>query len=284
MMTMDGWAASDKQPYRYGEPYTSISRKYLKLKESLLPYMYSYAAEATRSGVGPVRPLSLEYPDDPKAATDAAKYEFLTGEDFLVAPVYQDTETRDGIYLPKGTWVDYWTGRTYHGPTTVDGYHAPLDTLPLFVKAGAAVPMWPGISSYQDRTADSPLAWDIYPQGRSSFTLYEDDGVTRAHRKGGSSTQRVEVVAPRSGAGDVRIGVGAAHGAFQGKQTARPYRFTVHTGDAPRGVELAGRALQRLRSASAFAAAERAGTTTRTTAPASCGSRPRPARRVRPSR
>ncbi|MFD3422160.1 NPCBM/NEW2 domain-containing protein [Streptomyces decoyicus] len=255
MMTMDGWADSDKQPYRRGEPYTSISRKYLKLKESLLPYMYSYAAEATRTGVGPVRPLSLEYPDDPKAATDAAKYEFLTGRDFLVAPVYKDSGTRDGIYLPKGTWVDYWSGRTYRGPATVDGYSAPLDTLPLFVKAGAAVPMWPGIRSYQDRTAHSPLAWDIYPQGRSSFTLYEDDGVTRAHRDGHSATQRVRVAAPRSGGGDVRIDVGASRGSFRGKQTARPYRFTVHTGDAPRGVALDGRALQRLPSAGAFEAA-----------------------------
>lgn len=256
MMTMDGWADSDKQPYRQGEPYTSINRKYLKLKESLLPYMYSYAAEAARTGVGPVRPLSLEYPDDPKAATDAAKYEFLTGEDFLVAPVYQDTGTRDGIYLPKGTWVDYWTGRTYRGPATLDGYSAPLDTLPLFVKAGAAVPMWPGIRSYQDRTAHAPLAWDVYPQGRSSFTLYEDDGVTRAHRDGSSATQRVQVAAPRSGGGEVRIGVGALRGAFRGKQTARPYRFTVHTGDAPRGVTLDGRPLRRLPSAGAFEAAD----------------------------
>ncbi|UKY49177.1 NPCBM/NEW2 domain-containing protein [Streptomyces inhibens] len=256
MMTMDGWADSDKQPYRYGEPYTSISRKYLKLKESLLPYMYSYAAEATRTGVGPVRPLSLEYPDDPKAGTDAAKYEFLSGQDFLLAPVYKDSDTRDGIYLPKGTWVDYWSGRTYQGPTTIDGYSAPLDTLPLFVKAGAAVPMWPGIRSYQDRTAGSPLAWDIYPQGRSSFTLYEDDGVTRAHRDGGSATQRVQVAAPRSGGGDVRIDVGASRGSYEGKQTRRPYLFTVHTGDAPRGVELAGRPLKRLPSASAFKSAD----------------------------
>ncbi len=256
MMTMDGWADSDKQPYRQGEPYTSINRKYLKLKESLLPYMYSYAAEATRTGVGPVRPLSLEYPDDPKAATDAAKYEFLTGRDFLVAPVYQDTGTRDGIYLPKGTWVDYWSGRTYRGPATLDGYSAPLDTLPLFVRAGAAVPMWPGIRSYQDRTTHAPLAWDVYPQGRSSFTLYEDDGVTRAHRNGSSATQQVQVAAPRSGGGDVRIGVGALRGAYQGKQTARPYRFSVHTGDAPRGVTLDGRPLRRLPSAGALETAD----------------------------
>lgn len=251
-MTMDGWAASDKQPFRYGEPYTSINRDYLKLKESLLPYQYSYAHEATKTGVGMVRPLALEYPDDPKAATDAAKYEFLSGEDFLVAPVYQDTAVRSGIYLPKGTWIDYWSGRTYQGPTTVDDYGAPLDTLPLFVRAGAAVPMWPGIRSYADRTAGSPLAWDVYPQGKSDFTLYEDDGVTRQHRAGKYATQQARVHAPKSGAGDVTVRIGASVGQFAGKQKARPYQFTVHTGDAPSEVELGGRELPRLTSKSAY--------------------------------
>ncbi len=250
-MTMDGWAANDKQPFRYGEPYTSINRDYLKLKESLLPYQYSYAHEATQTGVGMVRPLALEYPDDPRAATDAAKYEFLSGKDFLVAPVYQDSTVRDGIYLPRGTWIDYWSGRTYRGPVTVDHYSAPLDTLPLFVRAGAAVPMWPGIRSYRDHAADSPLAWDVYPQGRSSFTLYEDDGVTRQHRDGKYATQTAEVDAPVRGTGDVTVRIGASRGEFAGKQRSRPYEFTVHTGSEPRAVEAGGK-LPRLTSAAAF--------------------------------
>ncbi|MFC9244216.1 NPCBM/NEW2 domain-containing protein [Streptomyces sp. NPDC057136] len=253
-MTMDGWAANDKQPFRYGEPYTSVNRDYLKLKESLLPYQYSYAHEATKTGVGMVRPLVLEYPDDPKAASDAAKYEFMSGEHFLVAPVYQDATERSSIYLPKGTWTDYWSGRTYQGPTTVDHYSAPLDTLPLFVKAGAAVPMWPGIRSYKDRTADSPLAWDVYPQGTSSFTMYEDDGVTRQHREGRYATQRAVVEAPKSGAGDVTVRIGESKGSFAGKQSSRPYEFAVHTGSAPTAVKLAGK-LPQVRSAAAFEAA-----------------------------
>ncbi|MDK0518570.1 NPCBM/NEW2 domain-containing protein [Streptomyces sp. ML-6] len=255
-MTMDGWAPSDKQPFRYGEPYTSINRDYLKLKESLLPYQYSYAHEATKTGVGMVRPLVLEFPDDPKAASDAAKYEFMSGEHFLVAPVYRDSTERDGIYLPKGTWTDYWSGRTYEGPTTVDDYAAPLDTLPLFVRGGAAVPMWPGIRSYRDRTADSPLVWDVYPRGKSSFTLYEDDGVTRQHRAGRYATQTAEVDAPVRGAGDVTVRIGASEGEFTGKQTARPYEFGVHTGSEPGAVELGGK-LPRLDAGAAYRAADR---------------------------
>ncbi|MEU0763045.1 NPCBM/NEW2 domain-containing protein [Streptomyces microflavus] len=254
-MTMDGWAPMDKQPFRYGEPYTSINRDYLKLKESLLPYQYSYAHEATKTGVGMVRPLVLEYPDDPKASTEAAKYEFLSGEHFLVAPVYQDTTERRDIYLPKGTWIDYWSGRTYEGPTTIGSYSAPLDTLPLFVKAGAAVPMWPGIRSYRDRTASSPLAWDIYPQGNTSFTLYEDDGVTRQHRDGKYATQRADVRAPVRGAGDVKVTINESRGSFTGKQSKRPYEFTVHTGSEPGSVRL-DRTLPRLTSEAAYKAAQ----------------------------
>ncbi|WP_432753559.1 NPCBM/NEW2 domain-containing protein [Streptomyces sp. JL2001] len=254
-MTMDGWAANDKQPFRYGEPYTSINRASLKLHEALLPYIYSHAHRATTTGVGLARPLVLEYPDDPKAAGEAARYEFLSGEDFLVAPVYQDAVERDGIYLPKGTWIDYWSGRTYEGPVTVDDYSAPLDTLPLFVRAGATVPMWPGgIRSYADRTAGSPLAWDVYPQGTSSFTLYEDDGVTRDHRAGRYATQRADVVAPGRGAGDVTVRIGASQGTFAGKSAARPYQFTVHTGDAPSAVKLGG-TLPRFTSRAAYEAA-----------------------------
>ena len=144
-MTMDGWAANDKQPFRYGEPYTSHQPRLPQApRGAAAVHLLATPTRRRRPASACARPLVLEYPDDPKAATDAAKYEFLSGEDFLVAPVYQDAVERDGIYLPKGTWIDYWSGRTYEGPVTVDDYSAPLDTLPLFVKAGATVPMWPG--------------------------------------------------------------------------------------------------------------------------------------------
>jgi alpha-glucosidase (family GH31 glycosyl hydrolase) len=249
IMTMDGWASdittgkpADQQPWLDGEPYTSINRKYLQLKERLLPYMYTLSAEATKTGVGAVRPLWLEYPDDPDTLGANAKYEFLAGSDFLVAPVYEDSDTRDGIYLPKGTWTDYWTGRTYQGPTTVNGYHAPLDTLPLFVKSGAIVPMWPkGTTSWQTRDRHE-LDWDLYPKGDSDYTLYEDDGVTRHFTQGASATQRVTVSA-RSGATEVKVG--ASRGSYQDKPASRSYRFTVHGESAPRQVLLNGRPLPR---------------------------------------
>ncbi|QFR97428.1 DUF5110 domain-containing protein [Streptomyces tsukubensis] len=259
IMTMDGWASDmttkkphDQQPWLDGEPYTSINRKYLQLKERLLPYMYTLSKEATKTGVGAVRPLSLEYPDDPAALGPDAKYEFMSGPDFLVAPVYSDTDVRDGIYLPKGTWTDYWTGKTYHGPTTVNGYKAPLDTLPLFVKGGSIVPMWPkGTLSWENRDK-SRLDYDIHPKGTTDYTLYEDDGVTRKHEKGSSATQQVRVHAPEHGHAATTIDVGASVGDYTGKPASRSYRFTVHGKDAPAGVSLGGGRLHEVDSAKAL--------------------------------
>jgi alpha-glucosidase len=249
IMTMDGWASdlstgkpADQQPWLDGEPYTSINRKYLQLKERLLPYMYTLSAEAAKTGVGAVRPLWLEYPDDPGTLGADAKYEFLAGSDFLVAPVYEDSDTRDGIYLPKGTWTDYWTGRTYHGPTTVNGYHAPLDTLPLFVRSGAIVPMWPkGTTSWETRDRHE-VDWDLYPKGDSAYTLYEDDGVTRQFTAGASATQKVSV---RTSPAETAVNVGASKGSYAGKPASRSYGFTVHGEAAPRQVLLNGRSLDR---------------------------------------
>src|SRR5205807_2102761 len=81
---------------------------------------------AHRTGVGAVRPLVLEYPDDPNTWGEAARYEFLSGDAFLVAPVYQPTTVRDGIYLPAGRWIDYWSG-----------LHRPADPQRLPRPAGA---------------------------------------------------------------------------------------------------------------------------------------------------
>ncbi|MBB6033888.1 TIM-barrel domain-containing protein [Phytomonospora endophytica] len=256
LMSMSGWAASDKQPWAYGEPYTDINRDYLRLRERLLPYLYTYAAEAHETGAPINRSLVLEYPDDPNTWGEKAAYEFLAGEDFLVAPVYERGSTRDGIYLPEGTWVDYWSGRLYEGPVTVDGYHAPLDRLPLFVRAGAIVPMWPeGTNNHADVDSGDRLTLDVYPRGDSEFVLYEDDGLTRRYAGGESSRQLFEVSAPESGRGTVTATIGAVSGSFEGQAGSRPYELTMHTGDAPVLAQFGRSVLKRYTDREAYEAA-----------------------------
>ncbi|SDT63342.1 NPCBM/NEW2 domain-containing protein [Jiangella sp. DSM 45060] len=256
LMTMSGWAGFDKQPWTRGEPYTSINRDYLKLRERLLPYFYSYAAEAHRSGAPVARSLVLEYPDDPNTWDDTTAHQFHAGREFLVAPVYEDSEVRDGIYLPEGTWVDYWTGRLYTGPATVDGYAAPLDRLPLFVKAGSVVPMWPaGVNNHADVAPDSRLTLDVYPWGEGSFSLYEDDGVTRAYASGESATQTFTVDAPTGTRGDVVVEIGARSGSYDEMAAERPYEITAHTGTAPGAVTAGGSRLPSLPTRAEYDAA-----------------------------
>ncbi|HEV7861686.1 MAG TPA: TIM-barrel domain-containing protein [Acidimicrobiia bacterium] len=226
-MAMNGWSIRHKRPWRDGEPFTSANRAYFLLRERLLPYQYTYAARTHRSGVGAVRPLVLEYPDDPETWGDAVKYEFLAGEAFLVAPVYTSTTVRNGIYLPAGTWIDYWSGRAYQGPTTVDGYPAPPERLPLFVKAGSVIPMWPeGTLSWRTRDRGE-LDLDVFPQAAGSFTLYEDDGVTRGYARGQSAEQTFTTATAGSG---TAVRIGPSVGTYAGKVDSRRYRLTVHDG------------------------------------------------------
>ncbi|GAA2630855.1 glycoside hydrolase family 31 protein [Actinomadura fulvescens] len=260
-MTMSGWGATnpstgyrDKQPWRWAEPYLSINRKYLKLKMRLMPYLYTHARNAADTGVPTVRAMPLEFPADRTARGDLTSQQFMTGDAFLVAPVTSDTSVRDDIYLPAGTWTDYWTGKTWTGPGWLDGYDAPLDTLPLLVRGGSIVPMWPQMNHSGEKPR-TPITFDIYPRGSSSFSLYEDDGVTRSYKTGASARQKVDVTAPVQGAGDITVTVGASQGDFTGKANSRGYQMDLHVSAAPTAVTLDGTALTAHATRAAFDAA-----------------------------
>jgi alpha-glucosidase len=229
-IAMNGWSAREKRPWRDGEPFLAANRAYILLRERLLPYHYTFAAQAHRTGIGPVRPLVLEYPEDRKTWGEAAKYEFMAGDAFLVAPVSSDTTVRDGIYLPQGSWTDYWTGQVFVGPLTLNGYSAPPERLPLFVKGGSVIPMWPeGTLSWKTRDR-SRLDLDIYPTQPGSFTLYEDDGVTRGYARGEYAEQTFTVTPSATG---ITVGIGPSVGSFAGKVDRRSYRLLVHDPSGP---------------------------------------------------
>jgi len=183
-MVMSGWAPNpDKQPWVYGEPYTTYNRASLKLKARLTPYMYSYCRVAYESGVPPVRAPLLEFPSDATlySPNNSTSTQFMSGEYLLVAPVFtQGAVTRSGIYLPSGaSWADFWDGTLYEGGVTLpDDYAAPLSIIPVFVKLGAIIPMWPEMNFFNEAPWD-PMYLEIWPSGNSSFVLYEDDGITR---------------------------------------------------------------------------------------------------------
>ena len=174
--------AYDHEPWRFGTYYEDIIRKYLKLRYRFLPFLYTALEEAHRTGVPIFQPLLLNYQDD--ANTLAIDDEFMVGGDLLVAPILNPGSTGRLVYLPKGTWFDYWTGRQIAGGRMIHA-EAPLETVPFYVRGGAIIPMGPEMNYVGERATD-PLTFEIYPdaQGNARTSLYEDDGVSPAYRNG----------------------------------------------------------------------------------------------------
>lgn len=161
----------------------SVCRRYLNLRYQLLPYLYSTADQAHRTGMPLMRALWLAFPDDPKAAL--LEDEYMWGDHFLVAPVLESGAKERALYLPNGEWWDYWTGEPIAGGSTITR-KVDLATLPLYVRAGGIVPLGP-VRQYATEPNDEPIRLRVYPGASGRFTWYEDDGTSFRYRDGGFS-------------------------------------------------------------------------------------------------
>ncbi len=157
-----------------------ICRKYMELRYRLMPYLYSAVRECTQSGIPVMRSLWLHYPSDPAAV--ARGDEYLWGRDILVAPVVEKGAVDRKLYLPHGVWYDFWTNQKHAGGEEITR-PVNLDTIPLYVRAGAIVPMGP-VKQYTAERVDSPLDILVYPGADGAYLLYEDDGSTFNFRQG----------------------------------------------------------------------------------------------------
>ncbi len=154
-----------REPWEYGEQALAIFKQYADLRYRLLPYLYIAAAKATQDGTPALRPLAMDYPDDP--LTVACEDEYLLGESLLIAPVYRPGSRERRIYLPAGNWLDYWTGEAYAGNTGF-AYPADLERIPVFVKTGAVIPQGPVLSPILDKT---PVVNSLEICGATEATL-----------------------------------------------------------------------------------------------------------------
>ena len=174
------------EPWHFGEQVEAEERQYLDMRYQLLPYIYSQAAEITFHESTLMRPLVMDFQNDEKALNQ--KYEFMFGPSLLVAPVLQPAIKEWTVYAPAtpGGWFDWWTETKVRGGMTT-AMDAPLDKIPLLVKAGSIVPFGP-VEQYagEDRSGDLELR--VYPGANGDFCLYEDEGVNYAYEKGAHST------------------------------------------------------------------------------------------------
>ncbi|HET6549925.1 MAG TPA: TIM-barrel domain-containing protein, partial [Solirubrobacter sp.] len=163
-----------QEPWAFGEPWESVCRDMLELRMRLLPYLYSAFEEAARCGAPILRPLLFEHPDDP--VTYTVDDEFLFGDALLVAPITRPGIEHRHVYLPAGTWVQWWTGERIDGPAHVLA-HAPLGRPALYARANAAIPMWP-VMQHTGETPDELTLRVFAVPGAAAVTreLYEDAG------------------------------------------------------------------------------------------------------------
>jgi alpha-glucosidase len=222
---IDGY---DQEPWRFGKYYEDIIRRYLKLRYQLLPFLYTTLEEAHRTGVPLFRPLLLNYQDDPN--TYNIDDEFMIGDDLLVAPILKPDVTKRLVYLPKGSWYDYWTSRKIEGGTMIS-VDAPLETVPMFVRAGAIIPTGPPLNYVGEKPQD-PITFSIYPdeKGSAAGSLYEDDGVSPAYKQ--NVFRRTTISVRRAGAGYAAT-TSAPEGSYA--PAIRKFNFVVKSVSSSRG-------------------------------------------------
>ncbi|HEX8550951.1 MAG TPA: TIM-barrel domain-containing protein [Abditibacteriaceae bacterium] len=163
-----------REPWNYDEETVEIYRKYADLRYRLIPYLVSQTYLSQQTGIPLMRPLVLDFQDDPNTANLEGQY--LLGESLLVAPVFGEA-SEQRVYLPAGDWVNFWTNRTESGPKWIMS-PTPLDTMPLFVRTGAIIPTSPSIQFVGQEKPES-LSLLIYPkQGRVETTIYEETRTT----------------------------------------------------------------------------------------------------------
>jgi len=202
-----------QEPWAFGEPYESVCREMIKLRQRLLPYLYSLFEECHRTGAPILRPLLFEYPED--ETTYTADDEFLLGDALLVAPITRPGIEHRHVYLPEGTWFHYYSGERFIGPTHILA-HAPLGEPALYVKGNSTIPMRPD-APHTEEMVDDPLTLLVYPyEGKGESTVYEDAGNGFGYEEGEYARRKISC---ESSDGRITIRLAEREGSFVPRRT-----------------------------------------------------------------
>lgn len=239
-----------RQPWYYGSTAEENAKAVIQLRYSMMPYIYSYEYKALEKGVGLVKPLLFDYPDDPNVANYSDAWMF--GDWLLVSPVTERYETTKWIYLPAGTWIDYFTGLEYQGGQYI-AYAVNGESwtdVPLFIKEGAIIPTQK-VLDYVDEENITELEIDIFPDSvQSQFLLYDDDGSSYDYEDGVFFKQSIS--ARDNGTSGVTVSLGSAEGTYDSSYAS--YILKLH-GSAASSVTSGGSGLTKYDSLDALRSA-----------------------------
>ena len=206
--------------FAYG-PQTPTLIAYDNLRYRMLPYIYSLAWKVTSDDYTIMRPLVMDWRDDVNVRFLGDEYMF--GPDLLVSPVTEEGATQREVYLPPApAWYDFWTGEKLEGGRRIMA-QAPLDRIPLYVKAGSILPLGPEVE-YATQSPDAPLTLRIYRGAEGDFTLYEDAGDTYDYENGQHTTIPLHW---DDAAGTLTVG--ARNGSYPGMAKERVFRVVLVT-------------------------------------------------------
>ncbi len=238
---------SERRIWAYPEPYSEVMRNAYQLREAMQPYLYTEARRTYDTGVAFFRPLYYDWPEEDAAYT--SKNEYMFGDQMIVSPVTAPADKITGlateqVWLPKsdsqgGDWIEWPTGKHFSGPTSVERSFT-IDQIPVYVRAGAIVPMQPAMLHTGEKPVDPLIVnvWPLAPGASSSYSVYEDSGVSVEYQKGVYA--RTPIKATEDG-DTLRVEIGPVEGSYPGMQKTRGYEVRLPADWPPESVTVNGK-------------------------------------------
>ena len=236
---------SERRIWAYPEPFSSILRSTFQLRYKLQPYIYTEARRTYDTGVAFLRPLYYDWPEADEAYQ--SKNEYLFGDQMLVDPVVTPSDKQSGlatekVWLPKGEWIEWPSGKHFSGPVSVDRSFS-IDQIPVYVKEGAIIPMQPEMSYTGEKHVDPLIVnvWPLAPGQSTSYSLYEDNGIAEQYQHGVYT--HTPIKATQNG-DTLRVEIDPVEGSFAGMLKSRAYTLQLPGDWPPASVTVDGVAIK----------------------------------------
>ena len=237
---------SERRIWAYPEPYSSILRATFQLRYAMQPYIYTEARRTYDTGIAFLRPLYYDWPEANEAYD--FKDEYLFGDQMIVAPVVTPGDkvsglTTEKVWLPKGEWIEWPTGKHFTGPTTVDRTFS-IEQIPVYVKAGTIVPMQPEMQYTGEKPVDPLIlnVWPLAPGSNNTYSVYEDSGLATEYQRGVFA--RTPIKAAQAG-DTLRVEIGPIEGGHPAMLRTRGYELRLPADWPPASVTVNGVAVKR---------------------------------------